>query len=247
MKIITKAGIIFFFLGLFIISLSAQIDQAKITKQFYTAYITNSRPAWKISLAQAADSQEESVRLILAKGHYGAAGTAMGNQDKNLAKALLDKAEIITKELLAKNKKSAEANALLSAVYGMQIGLSPMKGMYLGRKSSSAAKKGIKLAPDNAFTSYVMGNYLYYTPSMFGGDAEGSLAYFEKAKGIYEKEGHTQSWEYMNLMTLLGQAYHSQKEYVKAIAIYKTVLEIAPNFGYVKMYLLPQTKKAMKA
>jgi len=247
MKIITKVGMTFFFLSLFIIGLSAQIDQAKITKQFYTAYITNSNPAWKITLAQLQDTKEESLQLALAKGYYGAAGTAMGNQDEDLAEEMLNKAEAIAKQLLTQNKKSPEAKALLSSVYGMTMGLSPIKAMYLGSKSSSAAKAGIKLAPDNAFTNYVMGSYLYHTPSMFGGDAEGSLAYFEKSKAIYEKEGRTQSWEYMNLMAFLGQVYHNQKEYVKAKAIYTTALEIAPNFGYVKMYLLPLTEKAMKA
>lgn len=247
MKIITKVSMAFLMIGLFIISLSAQIDQTKITKQFYTAYITNSNPAWEITLGQLENNKEATLQLALAKGYYGAAGTALGNQEEDLADKMLDKAEAMTKKILDQDKKSPEANALLSTVYGMKIGLSPIKGMYLGSKSASAAKKGLKLAPNNAFTNYVMGSYLFYTPSMFGGDAEGSLAYFEKSKGIYEKEGRTKSWEYMNLMALLGQAYHSQKEYTKAKIIYTTALKIAPNFGYIKMYLLPQTEKAMKA
>ncbi len=247
MKISTKVGMTFLMMSLFIIGLSAQIDRTKITQQFYSAYIMNSRPAWKISLAQLANSKDESMQLTLAKGYYGAAGTALGNQDEDLAEELLDKADEITEKLLVRNKKSPEANALLSAVYGLKIGLSPIKGMFLGGKSSSAAEKGIELAPDNGFTNYVMGSYLYYTPSMFGGDVASSLTYLEKAKGIYEKEEHIQSWEYMNVMVLLGQAYHSQKEYAKAKAIYTAALAIAPNFGYIKEYLLPQTEKKIRA
>ena len=122
-----------------------------------------------------------------------------------------------------------------------------MKGPFLGGKSSSAAEKGVTLAPDNAFTNFVMGNYLYHAPSMFGGDVQESLTYLEKAKSIYEKANQPQNWEYMNLLALLGQAYHNQKEYAKAKATYKTALKIAPNFGYVKMYLLPLTEKEIKA
>lgn len=247
MKVITKTTVALLMMVLFIMSATAQVDYAKITKQFYTAYVTNSKPAWKISLAQIADSQDEALQLMLAKGYYGAAGTAMGNQDEDLAEELLEKAETTAKTILAKNKKSPEANALLSSIYGMKIGLSPIKGPFLGGKSSSAAKKGIELAADNAFTNYVMGSYLFYTPSMFGGDAAGSLTYLEKSKKIYEKEGRIQTWEYMNMMALLGQAYHNQKEYTKAKAIYTTALEIAPNFGYVKMVLLPRTEKEIKA
>ena len=248
MKVITKILAIALLVNMSLNGVFAQeIDQAKITQQFYTAYVANSKPAWKISLAQLENNKAKSLQLMLAKGFYGAAGTAMGNQYEDLTEAMLDKAEAVAKKILAKDKKSPEANALLSVVYGLKIGLSPMKGMYLGGKSSSAAKKGIELAPENAFTNYVMGSYLFYTPSMFGGDAKACLKYLEKSKGIYEKETQTQNWEYMNLLTLLGQAYHNQKDYAKAKAIYETALQIAPNFGYVKMYLLPLTEKAIKA
>jgi len=207
MKVVTRALTTFLMIGLVVIGLSAQeIDQTKITQQLYTAYISNSRPAWKISLAQLENSKTESLQLMLAKGYYGAAGTAMGNQDEDLAEAMLKKAEKVAKKILAKNKKFPEANALLSAIYGLKIALSPMKGMFLGGKSSSAAKKGINLAPDNGFTNFIMGNYLYYTPSMFGGDVQESLTYLEKAKSIYEKADQTQNWEYMNVLALLGQA-----------------------------------------
>lgn len=247
MKVIVKTSLTLLMVGLFMIGLAAQVDQTKITQQFYTAYITNSKPAWKIALAQLENSKAESLQLMLAKGYYGAAGTAMGNQDEDLAETMLEKAEIATKKILARDKKSPEANALLSAVYGLKIGLSPMKGMFLGGKSSSAAKKGVELAPGNGFTNFIMGNYLYYTPSMFGGDVQESLTYLEKAKSIYEKTNQLQSWEYMNVLALLGQAYHNQKKYAKAKATYKTALEIAPNFGYVKMYLLPRTEKEIRA
>ena len=161
-------------------------DLAKIQQQFLTAYTTNSNTAWKFTLQQLENTEEETLQLLLAKGYYGAAGTAIGNQEEELASELLDKSIILTKQLLKNNDKSAEANALLSAVYGLQIGLSPIKGMLLGSKSSNAAQKGIDLAPDNAFTNYVKGTNLFYTPSMFGGDIKKSVEYLEKARSIYE-------------------------------------------------------------
>ena len=123
MKVITKVSLPFLMIGLFITSSSAQIDQAKITQQFYTAYIANSNPAWKISLAQLEDNKAESLQLMLAKGYYGAAETAMSNQGEDLVESMLNKAEVLTKSILKKDKKSPEANALLSVVYGLKIGL----------------------------------------------------------------------------------------------------------------------------
>lgn len=219
-------------------------DLSKVEQQFYTAYITNSSTAWKVTLQQLEQSEDEPTQLLLAKGYYAAAGTAMGNQDEDLAGDLLDKAAILTKKLLKKNSELAEANALLSSVYGMKIGLSPIKGMLLGSKSNNAAQKGIDLAPDNEFTNFVKGNNLFYTPATFGGDLKKSLDFLEKAKSIFEKKERTNTWEYMTTMALLGQAYHKLKNYDKAESIYNAALEIAPNFGYVKYYLLPATKKA---
>ena len=244
MKIITKIILPFLMMSLCFTSVSAQIDQAKINQQFYTAYITNSNPAWKITLSQLETANKNSLQL--AKGYYAAAITALGNQEKDLVGDLLDKAAIMTKAILKENNKSPEANALLAAVYGLKIGLSPIKGPLLGSKSSSAAEKGVTLAPDNGFTNSVIGNNLYRTPSMFGGDIEKGITHLEKAKAIYEKTASPKNWEYMSLLALLGQVYHSQKQYTKAKAIYTAALEIAPNFGYVKMYLLPRTEKAIK-
>ncbi|MEM6317634.1 MAG: tetratricopeptide repeat protein [Bacteroidota bacterium] len=218
----------------------------KAIQQFYTAYMTNSVPAWKISLGQLEKHTDDASLLLLAKGYYAASGTAMGNQDKDLAGEMLEKAEAVNKAILAKDKKSPEANALMSSIYGMKIGLSPMKGMFLGSKSSAAAEKGVTLDPENAFTNYVKGNYLFYTPSMFGGDVEESITFLKKAQQLFEQTGTTQTWEYLATMAVLGQAYHSEEKYDEAIATYETALAVAPNFGYVGKYLLPMTKKAVK-
>ncbi|MEM1123107.1 MAG: tetratricopeptide repeat protein [Bacteroidota bacterium] len=248
MKEITKIGCMAFALSFSFNLLFAQTaDLAKIEQQFYTAYITNSVPAWTISLQQLAEKQDDSNQLLLAKGYYAAAGTALGNQNEDLAEELIDKAEELVKTLLSTDKKSPEGNALLSSVYGMQIGLSPMKGMYLGGKSSKAAEKGVELDPDNGFTNFVIGNNLFYTPAMWGGDTKKGIEHLEKAKGIYEAAEQTKSWEYMSVLATLGQAYHREEQYDAAKEVYATALEIAPNFGYVKMYLLPRTEKATKS
>ncbi len=246
MKVLIKAIIIVFPLFLLTTNSYAQDEfKTKIEQQFFNAYIKNSIPAWKISLSQLENSQDESLQLLLAKSYYGAAGTGMGNQDEDFTSEMLDKAAILTKSILAKDKDSPEANALLSSVYGMKIGLSPMKGMFLGSKSASAAAKGIKLAPDNPFTNYVKGTYLYYTPSMFGGDVKESLTFFEKSKSCYEKVAKTKSWEYLSLLASLGQAYHKEGLYEKAKSTFETALKVAPDFNYVKKGLLPRTEKAL--
>lgn len=246
MKTISKSLLTSCLFFVLIIATQAQTSTDKFTQQFYTAYINNSKPAWNIALKQLEEQETEELQLLLAKSYYGAAGTALGNKDEDWASELLDKSAILTKEFIKKDKNNAEANALLSAVYGLKIGLSPMKGMFLGSKSNSLASNGLKLDEKSAFTNYVKATNLFYTPSAFGGDVKESLTYFEKAKSIYEKNGQIKTWEYLNTLATLGQAYHKVEDFAKAKNTYETALEIAPNFGYVKFYLLPQTEKALK-
>jgi len=246
MKIFLQISISLFLLILGSTKANAQaIDQAKIEHQFYTAHVTNSNLSWKVSLQQVEENLEEANQLLLAKGYYAAAGTALGNKEETLASKLLDKGHLLVNKLLKSNKNSAEANALLSVILGLKIGLSPMKGMLYGNKSSRAANKGIQLAPDNAFTNFVQGNSLFYTPSMFGGDVKESIVYLEKAISIYAQKEVLQNWEYMNTLVLLGQAYHAQGNYTKAKTTFETALGIAPNFGWVQYVLLPETIKAI--
>lgn len=246
MKTVSKSLLTSCLLFVLIIATQAQTNTDKFTQQFYTAHINNSKPAWNIALQQLEKEQTDELQLLLAKSYYGAAGTALGNKDKDWAGELLDKSAILAKKILAKDEDNAEANSLLSTIYGLKIGLSPMKGMFLGSKSNNLASNGLKLDEESAFTNYVKATNLFYTPSTFGGDVKESLTYFEKAKSIYEKNGQTKTWEYLNTLATLGQAYHKVEDFAKAKSTYETALEIAPNLSYVKFYLLPQTEKALK-
>ena len=78
----------------------------------------------------------------------------------------------------------------------------------------------------------------------FGGDIEKSIEFLKKAKSSYEQAQQTNSWEYINMMTLLGQVYHKQKKYEEAESVFNAVLQIVPTYRYVKNYLLPKTQKA---
>ena len=71
MKVLTK----FFFLLLLTCSLSNNLfaqaeNSAKSISQFFTAYTTNSIPAWKISLGQLEKATDEASQLLLAKAYY---------------------------------------------------------------------------------------------------------------------------------------------------------------------------------
>lgn len=63
----------------------------------------------------------------------------------------------------------ADAWALLGGVYGQQLGLDPMQGIFLGPDADDALSKAQRLAPKNPRVWIILGTQDFFTPSMFGG------------------------------------------------------------------------------
>lgn len=220
------------------LSTFAQIDSA-----IYQAYLAADATQYSEVFNKFSESDNN---LKLAKTQYAAVGAYQKTGNTEGAQKMLDQAETLTKAYLKSNSKSAEANALLSGIYGMQIGLSPMKGMTLGAKSSNLLEKALKNDPDNAFANYQKGSSLYYTPRIWGGNVPKAIEHLHKAKALYEAAGVNNNWEYLAVLAILGQAYHYQEELKAAETIYQLALQTAPEFSWVKRQLLPALEKDME-
>ena len=144
--------------------------------------------------------------------------------------------------------QSAEAHALLSSVYGWQIGLSPMKTMILGPKVGKASQKAKKLAPDNPRVVLSAAISDFNTPEMFGGSKEKGLQGFQRAAELFAQEEPTDPvqpvWGHREAYAWLGIAYQNQGELESARAAFEKALAIDPDFGWVKYWLLPGLEKA---
>ena len=144
--------------------------------------------------------------------------------------------------------QAAEAYSLLSSVYGWQIGLSPMKTMLLGPRVGKAAQKAKQLAPDNPRVVLSAAISDFNTPKMFGGNKEKGLQGFQRAAELFAQEEPTDPiqpvWGHREAYAWLGIAYQNQGELESARAAFEKALEIDPDFGWVKYWLLPELEKA---
>ena len=144
--------------------------------------------------------------------------------------------------------QTAEAYALLSSAYGLQIGLSPMKSMFLGPKSRKAIQKAKKLAPDNPRVVLSAAISTFNTPKMFGGSKEKGLQGFQRASELFAQEEPTDPihpvWGHSRTYAWLGIAYQNRGELESARAAFEKALEVNPDFGWVKDGLLPKLEKA---
>jgi len=82
--------------------------------------------------------------------------------------------------------QKAEADALLSACYGLSIALNASKGMALGPASTTLLADAERLAPTSPRVHYFAAMRLFRTPKIWGGDPVKALAHAERALKLFE-------------------------------------------------------------
>ena len=170
-----------------------------------------------------------------------------GEESKDQASEHLKAAVEHLKKATRLDPQAAEAYALLSKAYGLQIGLSPMKSMFLGPKLGKAAQKAKQLAPDNPRVVLSAAISDFNTPKMFGGSKEKGLQGLQRATELFAQEEPTDPiqpvWGHSEAYAWLGIAYQDRGELESARAAFEKALEIDPGFGWVKYVLLPELEK----
>jgi tetratricopeptide (TPR) repeat protein len=232
---------------LMVISATAQ---TKVDQLMYQAYLQRSQSLWLKALeTQQAESKlapnDFQKQLQLAYVYASLLNGSMAMPNEDFFDAHVDAAKKLTKKLMDQNAKSGEAAAILSGIYGNEMGYSPMKGMMLGGKSGSLAEKATELEPASPLVWRVYANNKFYTPASFGGDVKKAIQALEKCVVLLEKDASklVSNWMYIDALAFLGQAYAQNNEHVKAIAVYQKALQVEPGFDWVKKALLPAAEK----
>lgn len=234
------------FLFVYSVSWSQAELPENLKKQFYQAYLTSNSALWADgiqTLEQEYKANKTSFNLLnLAKAEYGIVPIFLAQKNKAAAKKHLSKAEDYLNKYL-KDNELAEAHAILGGIYGMQIGFSPLKGMWLGPKSNAQLKKAMELDKGDPRTWYQHASSYLFSPAMWGGDKAKGVTHFEQAVKLHEqKECLQYDWEYLDTLAWLGKAYQANGNSEKAKLTYEKALEVEPSFRWVKNGLLPPLK-----
>jgi tetratricopeptide (TPR) repeat protein len=233
---------------LFLLLVSADL-YADYRSEIYYAYVNNRMEQWKnvIDRMEALKGKSNDLTLELINYQYGYIGYCMGVDKKDEAKKYFDLA-IKNIEILDKaGYKISVINAYKSAFYGFRIGFNKISAPFNGPKSIDHAKRALEQDSDNYLAYVQYGNAQFYMPAAFGGSKKEAMEYFLKAKAILEKnpEETKGNWNYLNVMTLIGQAYTALEDYNAARTIYESTLKFEPGFTYVRDELYPGLKKKM--
>lgn len=199
----------------------------------YHGYLSGSTTLLKAAITELESQNAPAIDRLEA--HYVLLNNTMSDQDEDTFDEYVDEAEELAEEILDRDKMHVKANALLGAIYGLKIAYSPMKGMFLGGKSSDLSAAGIKNAPENPISHLFFAMNKHNTPEMWGGDKALAMKHFRKAVEQFEAQGNTeQNWYYLNALAWLGIAERKAGNEETANAIFRKALEVEPNYGWAK-------------
>ncbi len=227
------------------------LGQDATDELMYKAYLSNDRATdlWKKAIADRqasfkADPTNIHAQFNVALAQFGLLSSTMRYKDEDLFDEYYDATEENLESIIEVNKQWGDPQALLSAVYGLKMGYSPMQGMFLGSKSNGLTEKAKKLAPASPLVWKVFANSKYFTPEMWGGDLEMAIDGYEKCVKFYESkpDGLKFNWMYLDALAFQGQAYLKNGDTGKAIQTFEKALKVEPDFGWVRGALLPKAK-----
>ena len=183
---------------------------------------------------------------------YRAGTTALGQFGAARARGYFDRA-LDDLQPLVKGATIPETYALLSAVYGMQIGTSRVgmiAGMRLGPKASEMMERAVETGPRNPRVWVMRGIGAFNTPGAFGGGIDKAEAYLKKALELLAAESAAPpaaalpAWGRADAHVWLGQVYAKQGKRDAARAEYQAALALQPRHPWITGTLLPQLDKS---
>ncbi|OGO76218.1 MAG: hypothetical protein A2203_11160 [Chromatiales bacterium RIFOXYA1_FULL_46_5] len=158
---------------------------------------------------------------------------------KDQAEQALDLAQSTLEQLTAAQPQ-ADNLALLSSVYGMQIGNNPLKGALYGPKAGKAMKQATELDPGNPRVSLVKAITAYNTPAAFGGSKQSAIELSSKAIELYAQPCQQICWGHAEAYTWRGLARQELGDKAGAIADWTKAVEVDPSYGWAKFLLTQQ-------
>ena len=171
-------------------------------------------------------------------------GVVVYRMDKERSIAYLDSAVGHLTRAIGQKEDFAEAHALLSSCYGIQISFAPLKAIVLGPRSGMEMQKARDRSPENPRIALLDAISTYNTPTLFGGGKEKGLDALKKAAELFDRwkaaDSLAPDWGADEVHAWIGLAYVDRNEMILARRAFENALRINPDNGWVKNVLLPK-------
>jgi tetratricopeptide (TPR) repeat protein len=190
----------------------------------------------------AIDPENSLFQYHLAYAEYRLM-TYFLNRERDNFGPVAGSAEERLEKILREEPNWSEAQALLSAVHGLQIAENWTRAVTLGPRANRLAEQATSNDPVNPRAWLLHGSQKLNTPKMFGGSVDDAIEAFEKSVELFEAESEhdplAPTWGYADALVWLGIAYERMDRDEEARAVFHKVLSFEPEYRWVKHTLLP--------
>ncbi len=217
--------------------------EAGFKTSIYHAYTNNKMGLWKevIDNMQKKQDKTDSFMLELVNYQYGYIGWCIGSERYDEAKRYLDIAVKNLNVLIKNNFALSMAYGYKAAFIGYEIGINNYKAPFIGKKSYGYVNNSIHLNPENYFAYLQKANIEFFMPAVFGGSKQKAINNYLKALSLYEENLEISGdWNYLNLLSIIINAYIDMENYQKAVEYCKKALRVESGFLWVKDDLYPK-------
>lgn len=211
------------------------VSGQSFNEQLYPLYLSGKMDTWEVVMNQQSRqlvSYQDHYDLALA--YYGFIGYCLGTDQKDRARAYIDKGEHLAEFLIEKAPSNAAYLALRGAYYGFRIGFQPQKAPFIGPKALKMIHRAVEADPDSPYALIESGNKDWWMPEIFGGSKERAIQAYEKAIRVFDTnpELRDKNWYYLNAQMILADWYVEEGMPAKSIYLYRKILTFAPDFEW---------------
>lgn len=210
----------------------------------YNAYLTGDLAVWSDAINKEIKEKNSYTRKELEQlinYQFGYIGYCISEQKYDEATRHITNMERKLQLLETCKHDVALVKAYRASLCIFKMPMNKWKFISLGINGIQLADEAYRLNPSNPLIVTIKGNMDFYKPAVAGGSKKNALFHFEKAIELYKKDQMTEhNWNYMATLLNMAQAYEKTGNMQKALLICKEILEIAPNFKWVKETYYPQ-------
>ncbi len=216
----------------------------------YNAYINNNMDRWQSVMERMNSLEDKNNNLILelVNYQYGYIGYCLRLNKKKEAREYLDFLQENISLLEKQHFRLSTINAYKSAICGFRMELNILTVPFNGIQSIRYAKLALELDSNNYLAYIQNGNVQIHMPASAGGSMKLGLDNYFKAREILEKDPDNikENWNYINLLIDIAQTYCFLKDFLSAKDVYDYILQLEPDFIYVRDDLYPDLLKKMQ-
>ncbi len=197
----------------------------------------------KMQVDYAQNPNNELLEEIV-RSQYGLIAYYIGANKDTQALEVIDDAHSYLQLLENKYPDEGWVYALSATFKSFKLIINPYRFFLKGVGILAAIDKSEDLSPNHPDVLFFKANQTFYLPSYLGGNQTKGLSMYNNLseKLIRDWQPKSNNWFHLLYLTSYGIACTQAKDYKTAVKIYDQILQLEPQYDWVRNELIPQAE-----